>query len=125
MAKSLFPTGSKPGMKSGHLAYTARMLVALAMTATCVQAAAQYVWTNENGVRQYSDRPPPASVPDSRIIRGKNMPAAMLSSAPSSSPSANAALAPSAVVRPAAPSLAERNADFNKRRKEQAENEKK
>lgn len=83
-------------------------------------AAAQYAWIDANGVRQYSDLPPPPSVPEARILKG--MPGRG---------SANAA--PAAAAVPASPaenakggnSLSEKNAEFLKRRAEQAEKEKK
>ena len=31
--------------------------------------AAQYVWLNDKGVKQYSDMPPPAAVPNQRILK--------------------------------------------------------
>src|SRR3569833_2369090 len=43
-------------------------LAALLSMAAAV-AAAQYAWIDERGVRQYSDQPPPASVPKQRILK--------------------------------------------------------
>lgn len=135
-------------MKSEHpsvrtVSMAARFLAAIAISTACGSALAQYVWTNEKGVRQYSDQPPPPSVPDSRIIRGKNMPTATggASQAANSGAANPGAANPGAVnpgaarpdalgsgeagARAKAPSIAERNAEFNKRRTQQAENEKK
>jgi type IV secretory pathway VirB10-like protein len=94
--------------------------VALALLGCTSAALAQYVWLNEKGVKQYSDVPPPASVPSSRILK-----------APGGVPRAdNAAEANDAAVdakqaKPETKSLAEQNADFEKRRREQAEKDKK
>lgn len=93
-----------------------KALAALALLSACAGAMAQYVWTDEKGVRQYSDRPPPASVPANRILRGPGV--APPSSAAIPAPAADAATRP-------APSVADRNAEFNKRRAERAEKEKK
>jgi hypothetical protein len=74
-------------------------------------ALAQHVWLDEEGVKQYSDQPPPAGTPASRILQ-----------TPGSRPAASAtAPAPA----PSGPTLAQRNADFEKRRTERAEREQK
>lgn len=74
-------------------------------------AVAQYVWQDEKGVRQYSDVPPPASVPQERILK---------------SPGQTVRPAPTAAQPTAAPSsLAEREADFQKRRAEATEKQQK
>lgn len=71
-------------------------------------ALAQHVWLDARGVKQYSDMPPPPGTPASRVLQ---------------SPGPRGA-APT-VDQPAAPSVAERNAAFEKRRIEQAERESK
>lgn len=76
-------------------------------------ALAQYAWIDDHGVKQYSDRPPPASLPKARILRQPGGAAATESSASTAPASA------------AAPTLADRNAEFRKRQAEKAENEKK
>lgn len=88
-----------------------------------VPAMAQYVWLNENGTKQYSDMPPPSSVPDKRIIKapGNSLPKNS-AKAPEggTAPDAAASTKPGAVM-----TTAERNADFQKRKLEQAEKDKK
>lgn len=87
-------------------------------------AYAQYVWLNERGIKQYSDMPPPASVPKNRILKEPGS---------SSSASANVPAESAAEGSPDATAekeklpltTAEKNADFQKRRAEQAEKEKK
>ncbi|TFV98651.1 DUF4124 domain-containing protein [Oxalobacteraceae bacterium OM1] len=95
-----------------------RFAAALLAAAAMQSAFAQYVWLDENGVRQYSDRPPPASVPEKRILKQPGSPGRPLS---------EAAEAPAAAPADAAaqPTLADRDADFKKRRKEQVEKERK
>jgi len=84
---------------------------------------AQYVWLDHSGIKQYSDMPPPASVPAAQILKS---PAGVKAGAtPVAAPAAPTASSASASAAKGAPSLAERNADFNKRRAEQAEQEKK
>lgn len=79
-----------------------------------VAALAQYVWLDEKGVKQYSDMPPPPSVPTARILK---QPGERARPAPDSTALDSNATAPK--------SLAEQNAEFKKRRMEQAEKEKK
>jgi uncharacterized protein involved in type VI secretion and phage assembly len=92
----------------------------LSLSFACT-AFAQYVWKDDKGVRQYSDRPPPASVPDSRIIKA---PGLVQNEAPTAPPDADSTS--SVDKEDAKPqSLAERNAEYQKRRAEQQEKEKK
>ncbi|KRB91456.1 DUF4124 domain-containing protein [Noviherbaspirillum sp. Root189] len=77
-------------------------------------AHAQYVWLDDKGVKQFSDMPPPSSIPASRILKqpGSSTPAA----------------APAEAVASEAKSqmtTAEKNAEFRKRQTERAEKEKK
>ena len=72
----------------------------------CSGAQAQHVWLDAKGVKQYSDMPPPAGTPASRVLQSPGVRTA--------APTAD---------QPAAPSVAERNAAFEKRRIEQAERE--
>jgi hypothetical protein len=50
-------------------------------------AMAQFIWINEQGVKQYSDKPPPANTPKNKIIKGLQAPA--LASKNSSANAAN------------------------------------
>lgn len=96
-----------------HLAIVAITLTTLNLTEA---AFAQYAWIDDRGIKQYSDMPPPSSVPDSRILKKRG------SSATSSSAASN-----TSNTTPATPelSLAEKDAEFRKRKMEQAEKEKK
>ena len=88
------------------------------------QCLAQYVWVDEKGVKQFSDQPPPPGVPKNRILKGPGAKAAP--QAASGESQASAATPATAAAPASAPlSIAERNADFNKRRQEQAEKDKK
>jgi hypothetical protein len=80
-------------------------------------AQAQFVWIAPNGTRQYSDQPPPPGTPAAKILKapGRSAPA---------QETPQAAPAPAA-ARPKAPTLAEREADYRKRSKEQEEAERK
>jgi hypothetical protein len=94
-------------------------LTALALSSV---AFAQYVWLDERGVKQFSDRPPPSSVPTSRILKEPGQ--AMRSAAQADAP-ANDGAASEAAEEKAPMTIAEKNADFLKRRAEQAEKDKK
>lgn len=109
-----------------------KTILALLLAAAGTGAAwAQYVWLDEKGVKQYSDRPPPASVPAGRILKPAAAAATPAVPAPGSGTQAKAAEGPSsspaapATAMKGAPSIAERNAEFNKRRAEQADKDRK
>ena len=79
---------------------------------------AQFVWIDAKGVKQFSDRPPPQGTPQKNILKARNM------------KTASDVEAPAPVAAPAAPkvvpaSLADREADYRKRKTEQADAEKK
>lgn len=103
-------------MKRTHIRQLTGAIAAFATLSLSVTAFAQYAWIDDKGTRQYSDMPPPASVPADRILK-----------APRGSVIAPAA--PDAPATAAAPkaemSVAEKEADYRKRRAEQAEKEKK
>lgn len=100
-----------------------RLTLALLLSGSCTAALAQYVWLDGKGVKQYSDMPPPASVPNSRILKS---PGALPQTAPpAADDNTNAETAKEEGSTPKGPpTLAEKNADFQKRRTEQAEKEK-
>lgn len=89
-----------------------------ALLLACPLALAQYVWLDDKGIKQFSDRPPPPGVPEKRILKAPGKPRFNPNAPAEAEPSAEAAAA-----KPA-PTLAERNADFNKRKSEAAEAEK-
>jgi hypothetical protein len=102
-----------------------RLLAAGALVASALalasHAQAQYMWIDEKGLKQLSDRPPPPSVPLKNILktpRGVPMAAEVAAEQAARPPATPAAGKP-------APSLAERDADFRKRGKEKEEREQK
>ena len=77
---------------------------------------AQYVWVDEKGIKQFSDRSPPANIPAKNILkmpRGQSVEAAEPAAA-AGSPAASAAPR----------SVAEREADYKKRQLAKAEADK-
>jgi hypothetical protein len=95
---------------------TRKQLAFLAALLVSTTAFAQYVWLDERGGKQYSDRPPPSSVPASRILK---QPGGVR---PDAAPAAESQPAPATTT---ASSIAEQNAEFRKRKTEQAEKDKK
>ncbi|MBC3935474.1 DUF4124 domain-containing protein [Undibacterium sp. CY7W] len=83
-------------------------------------ALAQYVWVDDKGNKQYSDTAPPASVPKNRILK---TPGKSVESNEPAAPAKEAGTAAASANKPA--TTASRNEDFNKRRAEQAEKDKK
>lgn len=103
-----------------------QLTVGAAMFACAALAQAQWMWVNERGIKQLSDQPPPPSVPPSRILEappGQMQDLRKELNAPAQE-AAPAADKPEPKVD-ARPTLAERNADYNKRRTESAEKEQK
>lgn len=100
---------------------TLHCLAGALLLAASSLAMAQYIWLDDKGVKQLSDRPPPPSVPDKRILKAPGK-APFNPNAEAEAPAADAS--PEAPVkRP--PTLAERNADFNQRKADAAAAEKK
>jgi len=97
-----------PGLK--------RFTVAILLVSCAGAALAQYVWLNEHGVKQYSDTTPPASVPNSKILKSPK------GSVPASAPTktADEPASEGNVAKKAPETTAEKNADYNKRKLEQA-----
>ena len=102
----------------------------LLLTVVAGSAFAQFVWIDATGIRQYSDQPPPASVPKNRILKE---PGAELRNSKPAVTDAEAVVAGAATKDAAKDPAAakgpqttvEKNADFIKRKSDQAEKDKK
>ena len=107
----------------------ARLLAAGALLALSTLAQAQYMWLDEKGLKQFSDRAPPASVPLKNILkapRGVASAAMGLATAPAETMASDGGDAPAnAKPKQAAPTVAERNADYRKRARDKRESEQK
>lgn len=105
-----------------------RFMLAAALIACSSLAQAQWIWVNEKGVKQLSDQPPPPGTPANRVLKSPRGQAPAdarqaVAPAPAAEGDDAATAAPADGKSPAAkPSLAERNADYNKRQKLAAEN---
>ncbi len=84
-------------------------------------AIAQYVWLDDKGIKQYSDMPPPATVPNKRILKSVG-PVPEARAPDVATGSENVAAAGKAQLPL---TTAEKNADFQKRRLEQFGKDKK
>jgi hypothetical protein len=106
-----------------------RIAVALVILNSGIAAHAQYVWLDEKGRKQYSDMAPPANIPKSRILQEPGTAVRSVSqttSAASTEKDENSVNSGSPSVKAKAPmTIAEQNAEFQKRRIEQADKEKK
>ncbi|MFZ6862510.1 DUF4124 domain-containing protein [Undibacterium sp. Ji67W] len=96
------------------------ILVLFTTIFACASACAQYVWVDEHGNKQFSDTPPPASVSKNRILKSKNI---TESNADTADKSVSGKATDTAAQK--TDSIASRNEDYNKRRAEQAEKDKK
>jgi hypothetical protein len=103
------------------------VILAILALSVPIAAIAQYVWLDENGSKHYSDIPPPASIPNNRILKAPGTSSAMQTTPPDAPASVQtddqASAAKAAVKTPK--TIAEKNADFLKRKAEQTEKEKK
>jgi type IV secretory pathway VirB10-like protein len=100
-------------------------LLAGAVLLLCTGLAnAQYAWINANGNREYSDRPPPPSTPRSKILKAPHG-SPLLLEADAAAPAEAKPEDAKAEKKKGPPTLAERDADFNKRQKERGEQDKK
>ena len=79
---------------------------------------AQYVWVDAKGMKQFSDRPPPQGTPQKNILKARGMPTA-------AEPAPVATAAGPVTAKAAPPTLSDREADYRKRKTEQAEAEQK
>lgn len=101
----------------------ARLLTATALAAFASLAHAQYMWIDEKGIKQLSDRGPPSSIPQKNILKAPGMATAATLVQEKPAESARAPASAEAAVKPT--SLADRSADFRKRAKENEEREQK
>lgn len=100
-----------------------RIAVMAALITMTTTAFAQYIWLDEKGVKQYSDIPPGPSVPLNRILKEPAArPAQPATSNPAPAPTADR---PEGTAAKAPMTIAEKNADFIKRKLEREEKEKK
>jgi hypothetical protein len=101
-----------------------RLASFLALCMASQLALAQYVWIDAKGHKNFSDRPPPSSVPLDKILRSPTPVVDKIEIADPNAP--KPAVAPAKAPeaeKPAPPTLAERNADFKKRQQDKAEAE--
>jgi hypothetical protein len=86
---------------------------------------AQYMWIDEKGMKQLSDRPPPPNTPVNKILKSPTPVKPAFELVPDATPTGGApAAAPAASGPPLPkppPTLAERDADYRKRTAEQSE----
>lgn len=100
---------------------TMHQLAAGALLLFASLAHAQYVWIDEKGLKQYSDRPPPPTTPQNKVLKQPGQPSQYAIPVQPAA-AAPAASAEAAAPKPKAPpTLAERNADFKKRQKDKEE----
>ncbi|MEO7495144.1 MAG: DUF4124 domain-containing protein [Massilia sp.] len=106
----------------------ARLLVVAALMTVSALAQAQFKWVDEKGQKHFSDRPPPTSIPLKNILQapGQRHGPAGASDVVLAVAEAPAAAPAAPTPKPAAsPTIAERNAEYRKRVKDQADKEEK
>jgi hypothetical protein len=86
-------------------------LIAISLIVSHSALAQQYAWIDENGHKQFSDQPPPASVPNNKIIYSKEH--------------TNTSSVQPADTESHPKSIAEQELSYNKKHAEQVKQEKK
>ncbi|NML60110.1 DUF4124 domain-containing protein [Massilia sp. RP-1-19] len=89
-----------------------RLLAVAALSLVAGLAQAQYVWIDAKGIKQFSDRSPPSSVPEKDILKAPGRPAVAIVARDPDQPK------PASVAeteKKAPPTMAERDVEFNKR----------
>lgn len=109
-------------MQMNVLSPCARLMAAAALTLVAGLAQAQYVWIDAKGIKQFSDRSPPSSVPDKDILRAPGRPAVTILPDEAQQPAAASVVE---TAKKAPPTMAERNVEFNKRVSDKAAADKK
>lgn len=99
-----------------------RMLATAALTLVAGLAQAQYVWIDAKGIKQFSDRSPPSSVPEKNILKAPGKPMVAIAPGDLEQP---APVPVAETANKALPTVAERNVEFNKRASEKAAADKK
>ena len=96
--------------------------MAAALLSVTALAHAQYVWTDEKGLKVFSDRPPPVTVPLNHILKS---PGSSQNQANQQASDQTGDTAAAADRSKAAPSVAEQEAAYRKRKAEEATKEQK
>ncbi len=97
------------------------LLVAGLLMSSAVLAQAKYVWIDEKGVKQFADTPPPGNIPEKNIIKQPRRVSPAAAPPGDTSPASDSA---SSDAKPA-PTTSDREADYKKRKADQAEKDKK
>lgn len=94
------------------------LLATVALTCVAGLAQAQYVWIDAKGNKQFSDRSPPSSIPDKNILKAPGRP--IVAIAPGDAVAATPSAPTAEPGKTAAPTVADRNVEFNKRATDKA-----
>ena len=109
--------------------HTQSTTLILATTALLLSTSAfgQYIWLNDRGVKQFSDQPPPKSVPKSKILKSPYVKGQTISQTEGDAASATSETKPKSEIEKLEKpmTVASKNEDFNKRKLEREEREKK
>ena len=106
-------------MQDSRLKHACAISLALLFTLAVSPSWAQWSWRDANGSIQYSDTPPPPSVPTDRILKKPGVSSATTPASPAPAASSSAS------GEGATPSWVEQNAEFMKRRQQRQEQEQK
>ncbi|MCC6071026.1 DUF4124 domain-containing protein [Massilia sp. GCM10020059] len=109
-------------MQMNVLSPCVRLVAAATLMFVAGLAQAQYVWIDAKGIKQFSDRSPPSSVPDKNILKAPGRPVLTIAPGDQEQP---APVSVADAAKKALPTMAERNVEFNKRASDKAAADKK
>ena len=104
-----------------HCLAIATGLLALTLAAP---ASAQYIWLDKNNTKVYSDKPPPPDIPNNRVLKGPRGYKPQNIEQKNDVDKANADKPAAASAKPPM-TTAEREAEYKKRKQEEAEKQRK
>jgi len=85
----------------------------LALWAVTLSAVAQWQWVDKDGRKVYSDRPPPADIPEKSILKQPGASSVVRAANP-----ASAVAGPSTTETPAAPKVSGKDKDLEEKKKQ-------
>ena len=114
MAKSYMHIALRPQGRTMRPIWIKRIATTLTLLSFVSIASAQYVWLDDKGTKQYSDMPPPASIPQKQILKqpGRSYSAQQTSSDSSTDADSTAKSASSPDKSSGPMTIAEKNAEF-------------
>ena len=102
----------------GFKLLTRTMILAMACSAFTIPALAQWQWLDKDGRKVFSDRPPPADIPQKNILKEPGTKALNSAAGVAAGTPAPAAVAPVSAANASVPGLSGKDAELEARKKQ-------